>query len=89
VDYYISLGVPPEELGDGDAVDRLVDPSGHGPAIWFQVVPERKSLKNRLHLDLKGVAGARWRCRCGAPGSRPRVATGGRRRDRGARQRRA
>lgn len=56
--YYLSIGVPESELGIGDAVDRLVDPSGAGPAIWFQVVPERKSLKNRLHLDLK-VGGGR------------------------------
>jgi len=57
-DYYLSIGVPESELGDGDAVDRLVDPAGRGPAIWFQVVPERKTLKNRLHLDLK-VGGGR------------------------------
>ena len=57
-DYYLSIGVPESELGAGDGVDRLVDPSGRGPAIWFQVVPERKSLKNRLHLDLK-VGGGR------------------------------
>jgi hypothetical protein len=57
-DYYLSIGVPEEELGDGDVVDRLVDPSGLGPAIWFQQVPEHKTLKNRLHLDLK-VGGGR------------------------------
>jgi len=51
-DYYLSVGVPEEELGDGDAADRLVDPAGAGPAIWFQIVPEAKTLKNRLHLDL-------------------------------------
>lgn len=32
--------------------DRLFDPTGAGPAIWFQQVPETKSGKNRLHLDL-------------------------------------
>jgi len=57
-DYYLSLGVPESELGDGEALDRLVDPTGRGPLIWFQIVPERKSLKNRLHLDLK-VGGGR------------------------------
>lgn len=30
----------------------LVDPVGAGPAVWFQEVPEAKSLKNRLHLDV-------------------------------------
>ena len=32
--------------------DRLFDPQGLGPAIWFQQVPETKAGKNRLHLDL-------------------------------------
>jgi hypothetical protein len=32
--------------------DRIVDPEGHGPRIWFQIVPEGKTIKNRLHLDI-------------------------------------
>jgi hypothetical protein len=32
--------------------DRLFDPEGLRPPIWFQQVPESKSGKNRLHLDL-------------------------------------
>jgi hypothetical protein len=32
--------------------DRLFDPAGLGPPIWFQEVPETKAGKNRLHLDL-------------------------------------
>ena len=51
-DYYLNLGVPADELDCGDCCDRLVDPEGRGPAIWFQVVPEGKVTKNRLHLDL-------------------------------------
>jgi hypothetical protein len=40
-------------LGDDAAFDdRIFDPSGLGPPIWFQKVPETKSGKNRLHLDL-------------------------------------
>ena len=31
---------------------ELVDPEGRGPTIWFQEVPEAKTVKNRLHLDL-------------------------------------
>jgi hypothetical protein len=31
---------------------------GGGPRIWFQVVPERKAAKNRLHMDIK-VSGGR------------------------------
>ena len=54
--YYRAIGVPEDELDDGD--DRLVDPEGHGPSLWFQKVPEDKVVKNRLHLDLK-VSGGR------------------------------
>ena len=50
--WYESVGVPAEELGDGDCTDRLVDPDGRGPDIWFQKVPEGKAGKNRLHLDV-------------------------------------
>jgi hypothetical protein len=57
-EWYLSIGVPASELGDGDAQDRLRDPSGRGPRIWFQPVPEAKSVKNRLHLDLH-VGGGR------------------------------
>ncbi|NUP34700.1 MAG: VOC family protein [Streptomycetaceae bacterium] len=57
-EFYLSVGVPAEELGDGDCVDRLVDPTGAGPAIWSQIVPEPKTLKNRLHFDLM-VGGGR------------------------------
>ena len=32
--------------------DRIFDPLGQRPPIWFQQVPERKAGKNRLHLDL-------------------------------------
>jgi hypothetical protein len=54
-DYYRDLGVPEEELGLGE--DRISDPQGHGPAIWFQVVPETKVVKNRLHLDIHASGG--------------------------------
>ena len=30
----------------------LVEPAGPGPRIWFQRVPEPKTVKNRVHLDL-------------------------------------
>jgi glyoxalase superfamily protein len=44
-------------LGDRTAFgDRLFDPAGLGPAIWFQQVPEGKAGKNRLHLDLYPTA---------------------------------
>jgi hypothetical protein len=54
-DYFRDMGVPEEELGLG--ADRIDDPEGHGPAIWFQVVPEIKTIKNRLHLDIHAGGG--------------------------------
>jgi hypothetical protein len=35
-----------------DAMSAIVDPEGTGARIFFQRVPESKSVKNRLHLDL-------------------------------------
>lgn len=41
-DWYRSVGVPDGELPDDqEAVDRLVDPSGEGPRIWFASPVER------------------------------------------------
>jgi hypothetical protein len=46
-----------ERLGDRAAfTDRLFDPAGAGPPLWFQKVPEGKAGKNRLHLDLYPTA---------------------------------
>lgn len=30
------------------------DPAGNGPLMWFNPVPEPKTVKNRLHLDVIG-----------------------------------
>ena len=54
-DYYRSIGVPEDELGVG--ADSIMDPNSEGPRIWFQVVPEKKSIKNRLHIDVKASGG--------------------------------
>jgi hypothetical protein len=54
-DFYRSIGVPEEELGIG--ADSIADPNGEGPRIWFQVVPEQKSIKNRLHIDVHASGG--------------------------------
>ena len=32
----------------------IVDPAGQGPRIWINPVPEPKSVKNRMHLDVTG-----------------------------------
>ena len=54
-DFYRSIGVAEAELGVG--ADRIEDPHGAGPSIWFQVVPERKSIKNRIHIDVNASGG--------------------------------
>jgi hypothetical protein len=54
-DYWREVGVPEAELGVG--ADCVIDPDGSGPRIWFQVVPERKTIKNRLHLDIHASGG--------------------------------
>ena len=47
-------GVPPEHRNDRSAV---VDPDGKGPRLFFQKVPEGKSAKNRVHLDVRAAPG--------------------------------
>jgi hypothetical protein len=42
--------LPPGERGSWFA---CVDPSGTGPRLFFQRVPEGKVVKNRLHLDVR------------------------------------
>jgi hypothetical protein len=34
-----------------------VDPDGAGPRLFFQQVPEGKTAKNRLHLDVRSAPG--------------------------------
>lgn len=41
---------PPEQQ---DAWFACIDPSGVGPRLYFQRVPEGKAAKNRLHLDVR------------------------------------
>ncbi len=48
-------GVPEEEWNSASAI---IDPDGVGPRIYFQRVPEPKTVKNRLHLDVN-VGGGR------------------------------
>ncbi|EHR51288.1 hypothetical protein SacmaDRAFT_3052 [Saccharomonospora marina XMU15] len=42
--------LPAEQRGASFA---CVDPSGVGPRLYFQRVPEGKVVKNRLHLDVR------------------------------------
>jgi hypothetical protein len=55
-DWWRDVGVPEEELAGG--ADSIIDPDGGGPRIWFQLVPDGKTAKNRLHLDIH-VSGGR------------------------------
>jgi Glyoxalase-like domain len=56
--YWLSRGLPAAELDtERDSCDSIVDPKGVGPRIWFQMVPEAKAVKNRLHLDLDAGGG--------------------------------
>jgi Glyoxalase-like domain len=49
-----AMGVPPERRNDASA---LVDPDGSGPRLYFQRVPEGKTAKNRVHLDVRAARG--------------------------------
>ncbi|MDL4815140.1 VOC family protein [Actinomadura opuntiae] len=49
-----AMGVPPERRNDASAV---VDPGGAGPRLFFQRVPEPKTVKNRVHLDVRAAPG--------------------------------
>jgi hypothetical protein len=48
------VGVPPERRNDRSAA---VDPEGSGPRLFFQKVPEGKTVKNRVHLDVRAAPG--------------------------------
>jgi hypothetical protein len=49
-DWLVAVGVPEEQWNSRSAI---VDPDGVGPRLFFQQVPEHKSVKNRLHLDVR------------------------------------
>jgi hypothetical protein len=56
-------GVPPERRNSASAVH---DPDGHGPRLFFQQVPEGKSAKNRVHLDVRAAPGLQGEARMAA-----------------------
>jgi hypothetical protein len=53
--FLTAQGIPQEEWNSASAI---TDPDGKGPRIYFQKVPEGKTAKNRLHMDLN-VGGGR------------------------------
>ena len=49
-----AFGVPEGQRNTRSAV---VDPTGAGPRLFFQRVPEPKAAKNRVHLDVRAAPG--------------------------------
>ena len=54
-EFLAAQGVPEDQW---NAASAIVDPEGIGPRIYFQQVPEPKTVKNRVHLDVN-VGGGR------------------------------
>jgi hypothetical protein len=48
------VGIPPDRWNDYGAV---VDPDRAGPRLFFQRVPEPKTVKNRMHVDVNVSGG--------------------------------
>ena len=48
-DWATAVGIPEENWNDARAI---VDPDGAGPRVFIQRVPEGKTAKNRVHLDI-------------------------------------
>jgi hypothetical protein len=49
-------GLTEDDLSDKSAIE---DPTGEGPRFFFQRVPEGKTAKNRMHLDIFAAPGKR------------------------------
>ena len=47
-------GVPPDQRNSRSA---LLDPEKRGPRVFLQQVPEGKTAKNRVHLDVRAAPG--------------------------------
>lgn len=41
------------EIAEEDYASSRIDPKGEGPRLYFQRVPEGKTAKNRVHLDIR------------------------------------
>ena len=52
--FLASVGVPPEQRNDRSAALPV---DGDGPRLFFQKVPEGKTAKNRVHLDVRAAPG--------------------------------
>jgi hypothetical protein len=49
-----SWGIPEDQW---DSASALIDPDGKGPRVFIQKVPEPKTAKNRVHLDVNVSGG--------------------------------
>ena len=49
-----AAGVPEDQRSNASACE---DPDGIGPRMFFQKVPEGKTAKNRVHLDVRAAPG--------------------------------
>lgn len=56
--FLTKIGIPEAEW---DKASAIVDPEKKGPRLYFQKVPEGKTAKNRVHLDVN----------CGGPHGTP------------------
>ncbi|GAA4860220.1 VOC family protein [Actinomycetospora straminea] len=54
-DFAAKIGMPEDQW---DRLDAVIDPDGAGPRLLFQKVPEDKTVKNRVHLDVNVGEGA-------------------------------
>ncbi|QIK75925.1 VOC family protein [Nocardioides piscis] len=57
------MGVP-EEFHN--SAFGIIDPAGRGPRLFFQQVPEEKTTKNRVHVDVRAAPGLRGDARMAA-----------------------
>jgi predicted enzyme related to lactoylglutathione lyase len=55
-----ALGYVTEPGYDDPEGASIIDPDGVGPAIGFLRVPERKTAKNRMHIDIRVAGEPPW-----------------------------
>jgi hypothetical protein len=56
----LALGYVAEPGYDDEGGASIVDPDGAGPAIGFLRVPEGKTAKNRVHIDIRVAGEPPW-----------------------------
>jgi catechol 2,3-dioxygenase-like lactoylglutathione lyase family enzyme len=62
-EFLARIGVPADQRNSRSAIE---DPSGQGPRVFFQQVPEDKVAKNRVHLDVRAAPGLQGEARMAA-----------------------